>query len=229
MARAALVVAGSLIAAGALAGCGDDDSIDEPIVIRADNGVAQCGKPLVYLNFDGITIRKGAADDSRTNVSQIPDYPDEGLVVPPYPALDRARLRDLVYAKLAEQRIPAVQARPTSGDYHMLVFSNVFLPGVQSGRSITNCGFTNRNTIGVLNTAFYSIHGGLEYATQGAMLVIGRAAGLDPVASSVVGANCMANDAFLASCTFFPVTATLGPCTTSGQDQAAGLAGLACN
>lgn len=219
----------ALLACAGAGGCGDDDHVEEPIVVRGDNGIPQCGKPIVYLNFEGVTLYRGAADDARANVSQIPDIPDEGLVIPPYPIQNEAnQLRDSLYAKLAELGIPAVHARPSSGEYHMLVFSSRFLPGVQSGRTSTNCGFTNHNTVGVLNTEFYSIHGSLSYVTHGSLLVIGRAAGLDPVTGSLIQQNCMANDQFLNRCSFFTVSQTLGPCSETGQDQLAALQALSC-
>lgn len=209
-------------------GCSDDAA---PPVIefeKADNGVPLCGKSLVYLNFDGVTISKGTTDDSRINVSQAAEIA-EGLVIPPYSNQDdRARLTRLIDDKLAVQRIPVVHSRPSSGDYYMLVFVDEFLPGVQGGRSTTNCGHANPNTIGFVNTEFFSLHGGLEYALHGSLLMIGRAAGLDPVSRTSAAQNCMVNDDFLAVCTFAEVAGTLGECSPTGQDQPALLSALAC-
>lgn len=211
------------------AACGDDLAPEEPVVVRTDNGVARCGKPVVYLNFEGVTIFKGAVDDSRANVANVPEFPDSGMTIPAYPEpMVATRIRDLLYTRLAALRIPAVHKRPTSGDYFMLVFTDRFIQGVQSSRTATNCGYTNRNTIGFINTSFFSIHGEVDYVPHGALLVIGRATGMDPVASSLVGPSCMAADDFLSQCSFFEVEATLGPCTTGPQNQPALLAALAC-
>lgn len=211
------------------AACGDDLAPEEPVIVRTDNGVARCGKPVVYLNFEGVTIFKGAVDDSRANVANVPEFPDSGMTIPAYPEpMVATRIRDLLYTRLAALRVPAVHKRPTSGDYFMLVFTDRFIQGVQSSRTATNCGYTNRNTIGFINTSFFSIHGGVDYVPHGALLVIGRATGMDPVASSLVGPSCMAADDFLSQCSFFEVEATLGPCTTGPQNQQALLAALAC-
>jgi len=199
------------------------------VIVRTDNGVARCGKPVVYLNFEGVTIFKGAVDDSRANVANVPEFPDSGMTIPAYSEpMVATRIRDLLYTRLAALRVPAVHKRPTSGDYFMLVFTDRFIQGVQSSRTATNCGYTNRNTIGFINTSFFSIHGGVDYVPHGALLVIGRATGMDPVASSLVGPSCMAADDFLSQCSFFEVEATLGPCTTGPQNQQALLAALAC-
>jgi hypothetical protein len=228
-----------LVAAGlilAVVGCsGGADGPDAAIELRADNGVPLCGKAVVYLNFDAVTIGKAATDDSRLNLTEAAEIPAEGLVIDAYAsAPDRERLTRLIDDKLAVQRIPVVHTRPERGDYFMLVFVTEFLTGVQGGRSTTNCNHTNPNTIGFLNTNFFSLHGGLEYALHGALLMIGRAAGLDPVGKAEAAQNCMVNDDFLAACTFSSVPRTLGPCTEDAQklpgpqDQAVVLASLAC-
>jgi hypothetical protein len=214
-----------------LAACSGSSSSapDASIQVLADNGVALCGKPVVYLNFEGVTISKGEVDDSRSNVSQATELPESGLQIPAYTDLaERDRLFRLVDDKLAVQSIPVVHTRPSSGDYFMLVFVEDFYPGVQGGRSTTNCAHANPNTIGFVNTNFFSIHGGLEYALHGAMLMLGRAVGLDPVGRTEAPQNCMVNDDFLAVCTFSEVATTLGPCSTTAQDQLALLAALAC-
>lgn len=224
--RSRLLLVGLTLVVGA---CGDDLAPEEPVIVRTDNGVARCGKPVVYLNFEGVTIFKGAVDDSRANVADVAEFPDSGMAIPAYPdPMEATRIRDLLYARLAELGIPAVHRRPTSGDYFMLVFTDRFIQGVQSSRTATNCGYTNRNTIGFVNTAFFSIHGGVDYVPHGALLVIGRAMGMDPVAASLVGPSCMAADDFLRQCSFFEVEATLGPCATGPQNQQQLLSALAC-
>ncbi|HRC54272.1 MAG: hypothetical protein IPI49_16885 [Myxococcales bacterium] len=218
---------GLLVSQGA---CGDDSGDPDEVLLRADNGVPLCGKPVVYLNFEGVSLLKGAADDARANVSEAPDFPESGLEIAPYAnTAERDQLLDILDIKLASLRIPVMHTRPRSGDYFMLVFLSKFTVEVPSARTTFNCGYTNPNTIGFLNTAFYTIHGGQPFIAHGALNVIGRAVGLDAVASAVAPANCMVNDDFLASCTFSPVSSTKGPCATGAQDQVALLAAMACN
>ena len=231
---------GLLVSQGA---CGDDSGDPDEVLLRADNGVPLCGKPVVYLNFEGVSLLKGAADDARANVSEAPDFPESGLEIAPYAnTAERDQLRDILDIKLASLRIPVMHTRPRSGDYFMLVFLSKFTVEVPSARTTFNCGYTNPNTIGFLKS-------GLQFADRittvsptyaaeireaeagmhGVLNVIGRAVGLDAVASAVAPANCMVNDDFLASCTFSPVSSTKGPCATGGQDQVALLAAMACN
>lgn len=221
----------ALMAAGAAA-CSDDGGGDDPddvIVQKADNGVSRCGKPAVYLNFGPVKIRKGRADDSKQDIADAPALPDEGLDIPLYPnSGDRDRLIQLIDEQLAEQQVPVVHTRPPEGDYFMLVFVDKFLQGVQGGRTATNCGHANPNTIGFVNTEFFSLAGGIEYSVHGAMLMLGRSVGADPVAVAVARNNCMVNDAFLPSCSFGKVTRTSGPCAGGAQDQLALLSALSC-
>lgn len=220
--------------AAALGACGDDDGGDDGgpdggIEQRADNGVATCGKPVVYLNFGPVQIQKGAVDDSKQNIVNASALPDEGLAIPAYPNVaDRNQLTRLIDDLLATHKVPVVHTRPAQGDYFMLVFINEFLQGIQGGRTATNCGHANPNTIGFVNTEFYSIHGGIEYSLHGAMLMVGRSVGADPVEQAQARGNCMVNNEFLSSCSFGDVPMTSGPCAAGGQDQLALLSVLAC-
>lgn len=213
-------------------GCGDGGGEGEPdgdIEQKADNGVALCGKPVVFLNFGPVQIRKGDADDSKQNIVNASALPDEGLDIPVYPnPTDRSSLTRLVNNLLAAQKIPVVHSRPAQGDYFMLVYVNEFLQGIQGGRTSTNCGHTNPNTIGFVNTEFYSIHGGIEYSLHGSMLMLGRSVGADPVEQGLARGNCMVNNEFLSNCSFGAVTMTSGPCASGPQDQLALLSVLAC-
>jgi hypothetical protein len=212
-----------------LIGCTDGGTPNGNGRATADNGVALCGSPVVYLNFDGVTITKGANDDSRINVTEAPAIPDAGFEVPPFAdATIRTKLTELIDRRLLLQRIPVVHSRPKTGNYFMLVFVDEFLQGVQGGRSTKNCGHANPNTIGFLNTAFYMIHGGLDYALAGSMLMLGYAAGLDPVDGAKAAHNCMDNSTFQSQCDFGQVPATLGDCSDGPQDQIEMLDALAC-
>ncbi len=227
-ALASALGAGALLALGA--GCGDDADEGEDIIeVRADNGVTTCGKPVVYLNFGPVTITKGTTEDSRKNVTDDPETPAEGYTLGAYPdAANQTRLTQLIDDLLAEERIPVMHTRPTSGDYFMLVVVDDFLPGIQGGRTPTNCGHENPNTIGFVNTGFYAIHG-IEYSLHGTMMMVGRSVGLDPVEVGLARGNCMVNNTFLESCTFGPVQSALGPCDTGKmQDQVALLTALSC-
>jgi hypothetical protein len=228
-ARGATLLVAAAGALGAACGDGDGAGIDAGIQVRADNGVAMCGKPVVYLNFGPVVISKGALEDSRIDTTDDPETPAEGYTIGAYPsAVNQAKLTKLIDDLLAEQRIPVMHTRPTSGDYFMLVFIDDFLPGIQGGRTATNCGHTNPNTIGFVNTGFYSLHG-IEYSLHGTMLMLGRSVGLDPVEVGLARGNCMVNNSFLESCTFGPVQSALGPCAAGQmQDQVALLAPLAC-
>jgi hypothetical protein len=218
--------------AAALGGCGDDDGDggpDDGLEQKADNGVATCGKPLVYLNFGPVQIRKGQVDDSKQNITSATELPDEGLEIPLYAnAADRDRLTQLIDELMATHKVPVVHTRPAQGDYFMLVFVDEFLQGIQGGRTATNCGHANRNTIGFVNTSFYSLHGGIDYALHGSMLMLGRSVGADPVEHGLARGNCMVNNEFLSSCSFGEVAMTNGPCATGPQDQLALLSALAC-
>jgi hypothetical protein len=219
----------SLLALGA--GCSDgDDGEDPPPPVRADNGVLTCGKPLVYLNFGPVQLTKGAVEDSRTNVTDNPEAPDEGYSFPAYAsAADQAALTKLIDDLAGELGIPVVHERPARGDYFMLVVVDDFYPGFQGGRTAQNCGHANPNTIGIVNTMFYSFHGGIEFSLHGAMLMLGRSVGLDPVEVGLARGNCMVNNAFLDSCMFGQVQAAQGPCSSDGvQDQLLMLSALSC-
>lgn len=198
--------------------------------MRADNGVLTCGKPVVYLNFGPVQISKGAVEDSRTNVTDNPEAPDAGYNFPAYAnAADRTTLTRLIDDLTGELGIPVVHERPTSGDYFMLVVVDDFYPGFQGGRTTDNCGHRNPSTIGIVNTLFYSFHGGIEFSLHGAMLMMGRSVGLDPVEVGLARGNCMVNNAFLESCMFGEVQSALGPCSSDGvQNQVAALSALSC-
>jgi hypothetical protein len=216
---------------GLLAACPAGDDEDGGVKLEADNGVARCAKPVVYLNFGPVTITKGQVDDSRTNVTSAPEIAAAGLTLPEYEnAADRQTLTRLIDDFLAQRKIPVVHTRPTSGDYFMLVFVDDFLPGIQGGRTADNCGHTNPNTIGFVNTTFYSLHGSIENSLHGSMLMLGRSVGLDPVDLGLARGNCMINNEFLSTCTFGEVQATKGPCSPANgpQDQMAALDVLAC-
>lgn len=225
--RALLTALAALAAACSDGGGGGDP--DGEIVQKADNGVSRCGKPVVYLNFGPVKIKKGGVDDSKQDIVNGPALPDEGLDIPLYPSLDdRDRLTQLIDDLLAEQQIPVFHSRPTEGDYFMLVFVDQFLQGVQGGRTSTNCDHANPSTIGFVNTEFFSLAGGIEYSLHGAMLMLGRSVGADPVEVAQARGNCMVNDAFLPSCSFGKVTRTSGPCAAGAQDQLALLSVLSC-
>lgn len=217
---------------GLLAACSAGDNDDGGgIKVEADNGIVRCGKPVVYLNFGPVTITKGATDDSKTNVTSAPDIDAAGLTLPEYEnAEDRETLTRLIDDFLAARKIPVVHTRPASGDYFMLVFIDDFLPGIQGGRTADNCGHTNPNTIGFVNTTFYSIHGSIENSLHGSMLMLGRSVGLDPVDLGLARGNCMINNEFLSTCVFGEVQATKGPCSPGNgpQDQMKALDVLAC-
>ncbi len=220
----------ALVALGGASCSGGDDEEDPPPVTRADNGVLTCGKPLVYLNFGPVQLTKGAVEDSRTNVTDNPEAPAEGYNFPAYAnAADRTALTMLIDDLTGELGIPVVHERPVSGDYFMLVVVDDFYPGFQGGRTTNNCEHKNRNTIGIVNTLFYSFHGGIEFSLHGAMLMLGRSVGLDPVEVGLARGNCMVNNAFLESCAFGEVQSALGPCSADGvQNQLAALAALSC-
>lgn len=216
---------------GLLAACSSGDNDEPDVEVRADNGVTTCGKPVVYLNFGPEKFIKGSADDSRKNVTDAPDLAAEGLDIPEYAnAADRATITRLVDDFLAARQIPVVHARPAKGDYFMLVYVDDFLPGIQGGRTPTNCAHANPNTIGFVNTMFYSIHGTIENSLHGSMLMLGRSIGLDPVDLGLARGNCMVNNEFLSTCTFAEVPQTKGPCSPSNgpQDQMKALEALTC-
>lgn len=143
----------------AVAGCGVGDvgEMGEPLALYDDIVVAQgrqaCaeapsgdapsgGPSLVYLNFDGATLKKvnGYTTDAAQNVTVIGSG-----TLPPYGSpQERAEVEKLVRALYAAYNVDFVTTRPQSGDYTMAVIgghpSHLGLTGTMAGLGNLDCG-----------------------------------------------------------------------------------------
>jgi len=118
----------TLLLALAVSGCEHDllaEIHDAPFTGCPTPAQVATGNYKVYLNTEGVTLRKGCGDDSRTNCTDI--APADNTVVPPF--LDgvtgRQTFIEAVVAKaqaaLAPYSVDIVTTRPVSGDYEMIV------------------------------------------------------------------------------------------------------------
>jgi hypothetical protein len=110
----------------AAAGCGDDGAktvdaaIDAPTMCAAKTAPLAPGVHKIYLNFDGITLTKGA-DNSATNTSDL--LVMDSITVPAYVATGNATTRqgridlivDYVQRTLAPYSVDVVTERPAAG------------------------------------------------------------------------------------------------------------------
>jgi hypothetical protein len=133
----------TILATIALAACEKDLLADLPDAgADATTGCPMPVQPLapgtskVYLNTEGVTLRKGDCSDSRTNCTQMVMV--DNTVVPPFLPGDAGRqpFIDGIVAKaqaaLAPYSIDVVTVRPTAGDYQMIVLGG--------DSSIVGCG-----------------------------------------------------------------------------------------
>jgi len=99
-------------------GGGADAAIDAP-------PVAACADRVVYLNFDGVTLTQGVSDATQNRASWLQAA---SSTAPPYRSGQANRAADImtittgVRAQLAGIGVMVVTARPTTGQYVMIVF-----------------------------------------------------------------------------------------------------------
>jgi hypothetical protein len=216
-----------------LAACGDDGAAPGPdAALLADNGVATCGKPVVYLDFTGATITLAAADDATR---------DQGINFgfTAQPVADAgwvATVEGDVFARLAALSIPATRTRPTSGEYTMVVFDDDVSdwPGgtASSPPSLAtiDCGDANPHNLQRINVRGHAGLGSPHVAAHSVMFVLGVGAGLDVVSSAVDADNCLIVDRLVEDCQLVGDVMTTGrACSVTRQDQRALLtAALGC-
>jgi hypothetical protein len=116
------------------------------------------GRNTLFINTEGVTLTKGACDDSRTNCTSV--IADSEAVIPPFqfslPATRDTAISmivDHVQRSLAPYSIDVVTTRPSSGDYWMLVMggNGVTVTGFSVyGVSPGVCDAVNRNRIGLV-------------------------------------------------------------------------------
>lgn len=121
----------ALLAMSGLLGCGGDSS-NAPDAMSADAALdapLPTGNALthtLYINTEGVTLSPGM-DDATMDKSTVTDAP---VTVKPWLAgeTDRAtRIADFVAevrAEVADYNVSVVDARPTTGSYHMLVVTD---------------------------------------------------------------------------------------------------------
>ena len=154
----------------AVAGCGDDGGMtmvmpDSPTTMMPDAFVeCPAAPPLVmgtyvfYLSFEGVTLTKGACDDSRTNCTELDAQ--SSTVVPAFipAATDRdlriAQITSEVQAVLVPFSVDVVRVRPASGDYWMASIGGTSTAvagtsGVTAGVKAT-CASSNKDSIALV-------------------------------------------------------------------------------
>lgn len=212
-----------------VAACGDntvvvapDAAPDAPSV--AENGIATCGKPVVFLNFTGVTITEAASDDAARDEGINFGFTAEPVADPAVVATARAD----VFARLAALGIPAVTTRPAGGDYTMVVFDDdpSDWPGNPPPSIATiDCGDLNKRNVQRINIPGHTQFGGTSRIEHSVLFTLAIGAGLDVVAAGVDADNCLIASDLLDECAFSSsVTTTGNACGSTTQDQLALLA-----
>jgi hypothetical protein len=192
------------------------------------------GKHEVYLNTEGVTLMKCAADDATTNCTTL--ITNDVVAVPAFlPGMTGrtdaiAQIVAMVQAKLAPYSVDIVTTRPTSVDYQMVVLGGSYLLAGQTSPNVT--GLTPSNCAFAARAVDYMFDEGLDQGTlvyADAMVDdLGVLMGLAPANAAGdcmcrLDASCTGSPP--ADCTFgvnvLTTTDTLFDCGRTTQDEPA--------
>ena len=141
--------------------------------------VAMCTRRTLFLNFGGVTLTQGASDATLDRASWLQNATG---TAPRYRSGSATRdddirtIVDRVTAQLAQFPIKVVTARPTSGNYVMVVFGGTASQvGSRFGAAVTtlDCGDTRPNDV-----AWIADNLGLQRAANTAVGAVGFGLGL---------------------------------------------------
>jgi hypothetical protein len=185
-----------------------------------------CVRRRIYLDFDGVALVASASDDARTNHSVTVT---SDVTVPAF--LAQAADRDTVIAnvvtqlaaQLARYDVVLARARPSDGDYVMIVFggdsASIYGQAGLVAVGPLDCGDQNRN-----NVALVFDSSNVTLVANSAMYVLGLASGLSP---TTLAGDCLSPTVSAATCTL-SAAAPLGvpacPGAADPQDEPAGFA-----